>query len=352
MRKALDIPARGVLLPPEAPPVAAPGHRFGALDGWRGISILLVLATHLLPLGPESWQMRSVTSNGGMAIFFALSGFLITTSLLENDSIAQFLTRRFFRIVPLAWLSLAIFLTAAQKDLEFYAPNFLFYANWPPMHLARGNLHFWSLCVEVQFYVAIAALVAICRLQWLYLIPLIGVTVTLYRILHGVQAGLTTDSRVDEILVGSILALASANKLGSGFVRYLKKADQSLFVVLFLASCHPSTGALTYLRPYLAAIMIGTTLLGQSGHITRVLDYRSLRYLAAVSYALYVIHPMLVLTWLGGGAGLDRLPRRLLLFAVTFALAHISTFHYEKHWIHLGKKLCARISSRGSGKSP
>ena len=34
-------------------------NRFLSLDGWRGLSILFVLAGHLLPLGPKSWQMNS-----------------------------------------------------------------------------------------------------------------------------------------------------------------------------------------------------------------------------------------------------------------------------------------------------
>jgi peptidoglycan/LPS O-acetylase OafA/YrhL len=80
--------------------------RLKALDGWRGISILCVLAAHLLPLGPKSWQLNSAIGPLGMALFFTLSGFLITRFLLMHDNVLDFLTRRFFRIVPLAWLSM------------------------------------------------------------------------------------------------------------------------------------------------------------------------------------------------------------------------------------------------------
>jgi peptidoglycan/LPS O-acetylase OafA/YrhL len=55
--------------------------RFPALDGWRGISILLVLGGHLFPLGPKSLNMNECIAALGMAIFFTLSGFLITTTL-------------------------------------------------------------------------------------------------------------------------------------------------------------------------------------------------------------------------------------------------------------------------------
>lgn len=69
---------------------SAAGSRLSVLDGWRGISILLVLACHLLPLGPKPWQMNSAAGVMGMAIFFTLSGFLITSFLLNNSSVVDF----------------------------------------------------------------------------------------------------------------------------------------------------------------------------------------------------------------------------------------------------------------------
>lgn len=81
---------------------ASTGTHLAVLDGWRGISILAVLATHLLPLGPKPWGLNETFGPFGMALFFTLSGFLITRFLLHNDSITDFLIRRFFRVVPLA----------------------------------------------------------------------------------------------------------------------------------------------------------------------------------------------------------------------------------------------------------
>jgi len=79
-------------------------HAYPALDGWRGISILCVLAAHILPIGPKFMQLNSTFGPLGMALFFTLSGFLITNLLLRNPSVIDFLIRRFFRIIPLAWL--------------------------------------------------------------------------------------------------------------------------------------------------------------------------------------------------------------------------------------------------------
>src|SRR3954470_3931626 len=102
--------------------------RFRVLDGWRGISILLVLATHFLPLGPKAWNLNVTTGPLGMTLFFCLSGFLITNFLLRNSSVVDFLIRRLCRILPLAWLVLAIGLPLSDARLESYIANYLFYA--------------------------------------------------------------------------------------------------------------------------------------------------------------------------------------------------------------------------------
>ena len=152
--------------------------RFISLDGWRGISILLVLATHLLPLGPKILQINAMTAAMGMALFFSLSGFLMTTFLLHHTSITDFLIRRFFRIIPLAWLYIAITLFISNSTSEVWVAHLLFYANWPPMRLLDITAHFWSLCVEIQFYVGIALLVSILSKRGLLLIPLICIAFT------------------------------------------------------------------------------------------------------------------------------------------------------------------------------
>jgi peptidoglycan/LPS O-acetylase OafA/YrhL len=76
------------------------------------------------------------------------------------------------------------------------------------------------------------------------------------------------------------------------------------------------------------------------------MDNRLLVYVATISYALYVVHPLLADTWLGSGEGIVKYAKRPLLFAAVFLSAHISTFHYEKRWIAFGKILCTKWNSR------
>jgi peptidoglycan/LPS O-acetylase OafA/YrhL len=110
-----------------------------------------------------------------------------------------------------------------------------------------------------------------------------------------------------------------------------------LFPALLL-SCHPDSGGLNYLRPYLAALAVGATLYQALPRLSAFLESRPLRYVASTSYALYVLHPLLAHTWLGTGDDIVKYLKRPLLFAALFAAAHLSTFYYERYWIGFGKR--------------
>ena len=74
----------------------------------------------------------------------------------------------------------------------------------------------------------------------------------------------------------------------------------------------------------------------------KLLTSRPAIYIAAVSYALYVVHGLLSSTWLGSGEDLERYLKRPLLFAATFVLAHFSTFYFENYFIDWAKRLTRR----------
>ncbi len=309
------------------------------LDGWRGISILLVLACHLLPLGPKSLDLNSMAGPMGMALFFTLSGFLITRFLLTHSSISDFLIRRFLRVIPLAWIAIALALWMGSLPIESYLPNFLFYANLPPQHVPLVASHLWSLGVEMQFYVGIALLVGIFGKRGLYLVVPLCLAVTIHRVSAGAYTDIVTWRRGDEILAGSVLALAFEGKFGPRPTRCIKSLNAYVLLLLLAVCSHPVGGFMNYFRPYVAALLVGTTLFGAPARLDRVLKSRFLAYTATISFALYIIHPFLTHTWLFTGDKLVKYAKRPLLFAATFALAHISTFHYEERWIALAKRL-------------
>jgi peptidoglycan/LPS O-acetylase OafA/YrhL len=210
------------------------------------------------------------------------------------------------------------------------------------MPFLPGTSHFWSLCIEVQFYLMVAAGFFFYRERGLLFFMIAGLGVTAFRIYDGVLVNITTYYRIDEILAGLTLALVFNNRLGTLLPRLLAWVNPYLILILFLTSCHPETGAMNYFRPYFAATLVGSTLYNSTTCLTHFLNIKILVYLAAVSYALYVIHPLLAHSWLGSGETLEKYAKRPILFILLFGLAHVSTFYSEKYWVSLSKKLTSK----------
>ena len=324
--------------------------RLAVLDGWRAVSILLVLAAHLLPLGPKAWRLNETAGTMGMALFFILSGFLITTFLLDRPDPRAFLIRRMFRILPLAWITMAFALALRHAPAGHWAAHGLFYANLPPFWLYDVTGPLWSLCVEIHFYLAVALLVALRGPGGLALLPWAGLAVTALRVATGTPLSIVTHLRVDEILAGAALALAhragdpaeAARARWHAWLRPATSVWPWLAVVGLAASAHPALPWLNYARPYLAALCVGATLVHRHARAAAMLRHRGLAYIAAISFALYLLHPLLVHSWLGSGATLERYAKRPALLAALWLLAHLSTFHLERRCIALGKRLSAR----------
>ncbi len=136
------------------------------LDGWRAIAIALVLFTHVrLPGG--ALQQISPYGAMGVHLFFAISGFLITNRLLEDRSgLRAFYVRRAFRILPAAFLYLAVLFALGfvggwipLNAGQLWASAF-FYRNYYVLPADQGwyTGHYWSLSVEEHFYLLWPAL--------------------------------------------------------------------------------------------------------------------------------------------------------------------------------------------------
>jgi len=311
----------------------APGRnpqRIPVLDGWRACSILLVLGAHLVPLGPHWMALNDTAGAMGMALFFTLSGHLITSFLAGGMAVGDFLARRLARIVPLCWGALVFLVLWHSYDFTTILRNFLFVANIPPVSLLEGGEHLWSLGVEMQFYVSIALICLIFGRRGLYLVPVLAIGVTTARIIAGERISIITWHRIDEILAGGIIALIYAGWFGQKAFEGMKKLPVWPFVILLVLCSHPGLGPMMYLRPYAAALMVGASLGNCPAILQRALVSRPMAYVAEVSYALYVIHGVLSDTWLGTGGKAIKYLKRPLLFGATFLLAHISTRYYEQ----------------------
>ncbi len=317
---------------PTSPKPFSSSQRLPVLDGWRAISILSVLAAHMLPIGPRAWAGNDMLARFGMSIFFALSGFLILTLLWRDQHVGRFLIRRLARIVPLAWLALLIVLTIGAAPPAEWAANLFFYANLPPFYLDHAA-HFWSLGVEMQFYAAIAVVVAVAGRSGLWLVPAAALAVTALRVAAGEPFSIVTWFRVDEILAGGCLALIHLGAMGDRPRQWLGRLPIWLIAPIALASAHEAAGMLSYARPYLAAAMVGSTIYRSNAALQRILEARVLAYIARISFALYVIHVFAMAGWLGEGSKLVKYLKRPISIAMTFALAHLSTRYLEQPFI-------------------
>ncbi len=273
-----------------------------------------------------------------MSLFFTLSGYLITSLLMERPNPIPFLIRRFLRILPLAWLFTLITLWVnGIRSTELMA-NLLFYLNYTRLGHSF-NSHIWSLCVEIHFYIAIAVVVALFGRKGLFLLPLFCIMITATRISQGVYASINTHLRADEILVGASLALMMQNPFSSPFA-WLKRISPWLATILLVLVCSPYSGPCQYLRPYAGGMAVGSTLIAPDHILSQWLKNKWLVYLATISYALYVIHGPFRAGWFAGSSIFDRyMIKRPLGIAITFILAHLSTHYYEAYWIRLGKRL-------------
>ena len=357
LTQTLPVIAPGEPVLAQPPPVVVPARHMphlAVLDGWRGVSILVVLASHLLPLGPKVWTLNSVASLLGMSFFFTLSGFLITGTLLYQADVRVFLVRRLCRIVPLVWLFLLVVLPLVHVPLRWYPPNLLFFANLPPFYLAPATGHLWSVCVEVQFYVFMAILFAVGGKRAFYALPVAAVAVTVTRVWAHDPASIVTWLRVDEILAGSVLLLLTEGRLGTTLPKLLRKVPFAVWFALAVLSCFDGTQWQQYPRPWLAMCLLGSVLFQPEGAPARWLRSPWLAYVAGISYALYVIHGIFLLPWFDGPTKMLRLAKRPLGVVLVWGLAHLSTRFYEAWWIGVGKHWSRRIlgaeqPSRASG---
>jgi peptidoglycan/LPS O-acetylase OafA/YrhL len=340
----IGAPAVPVVTTPETGRIDS-ADRLTPLDGWRGISILAVVAAHMLPLGPKSWQLNEAAGLLGMSLFFTLSGFLITSMLYKHMDIRAFFIRRACRILPLALLYITIALFIIGAPAKTFLAHYLFAITyWDPVsNMNDLTGHLWSVCVEIHFYIFIGLLCLIFRRAAFYMLPILCLAVTINHMLiprkpEDPYYSIVTHLRVDEILAGACLALVYLRFIKFGSQKILSLALlQPILLILLLLACHKATGPFNYARPYLAAALVGSSLFIPN-LLQRFLKIKILAYIAAISYAVYIFHPLSHYGWLGDGTTLEKYAKRPLCFLITWILAHLSTFYFEKWWIAKGKK--------------
>ena len=213
------------------------------LDGWRAIAITAVLFDHAVaysPLGryPRLAAVAHIGPNG-VSLFFAISGFLICSRLLEeqadwgNINLTGFYIRRACRILPPAMLYLiaigilSLFGTITVTWAEWWSSVFFFRNYLPGSAISGGSggytIHYWSLAVEEHSYLLWpAALVFFGKRKARWFALLLAASIAVWRtwdlhhhwfdrLIPGLLFGGRTDVRLDALLLGCLAALLLDN---------------------------------------------------------------------------------------------------------------------------------------------
>lgn len=266
------------------------------LDGLRGLAVISVILYHF---------GYGIDGTAGVTVFFTLSGYLITSLILNEHEttgtldLKRFYERRVRRLLPAATACVIATLAYAyhvKEDIHRQAVAALTYwANWERFtsHVAYGDTgfapltHFWSLSIEEQFYFVLPVIALLCLKvgkRFFGAVCFTGFIASLsYAQFVGddVMSYFNTGARVWEILTGSLLALwRFRGHVASGYIALLALIAS----VIFWHPHHLIVSALT-------TVIISSA--------PAILSVRPLVAVGKVSYGLYLFHPLVALMFDG-----------------------------------------------------
>lgn len=297
-----------------------------ALDGLRGVAILAVIATHAK--FASGWF-----GDFGVDTFFVLSGFLITSLLIEEwdrfhaISLRRFYARRALRLLPALLLMIAVFVTwhwvmspravSARTAIDglialFYSTNWMFALGLrQPAHVFA---HTWTLSIEEQFYLTwpIMLILLLRRTvsraslaRWVLLamfILMVERVILIAAIPTGVYAWLNygTDARADVLFTGCVAGIAFhsnsifQHKRCKRAIKYLAWLVGIPGFLLISHVAHLSVDfdaiALDIAIAVFAVLILVEAVVSQEGVLGQVLSQRWLVYVGKISYGLYLWH--------------------------------------------------------------
>ncbi|WP_166788823.1 acyltransferase [Cryobacterium sp. TMT4-31] len=309
-----------------------------ALDGLRGLAVLLVLGDHsgLIAKGHPAGAV-------GVTIFFVLSGFLITNVIsVARDrgtwSFRNFFGNRLARLFPALILMELVIGTWWLLDgrpwqllLEYVASATLYLEDF--LHGRHNQTllsHTWSLAVEEQFYLIWPFLVPVMMRSKRSIVWMVGVLVAVSigsrlvlaaaGMANFAYANIVTNAYA--LLIGCAIALLSL-RIRQRQYRVILGAAAGL--VLIFCAVGPVVPQGYIILPILAAFAAGILVLSILDG-SDVFEWAPLRFVGRISYSLYLWHwPLLLMSGslFGGGAALP-------MIALSFVIATASTLLVEE----------------------
>jgi peptidoglycan/LPS O-acetylase OafA/YrhL len=304
----------------------------------------------------------------GVAIFFGISGFIITHLLVREQrdkgrvSLGAFYGRRALRILPPLWAYLAaIALFTQGTPTADFIRAFAFLTDYLP---AQWNLsHTWSLSVEEKFYLAWPFLLSVLRPR--HALSLAIALVAASPFVRAVALAQTPSATpgafhlvVDAIMIGCLVSLFMSYQPESPILRWLGHGAVAVLSACYLllsSAIVPRVSTLLGVDfiPWalsLRSLAVGSVLVwvlrNPGALVTRVLGSRPMTHIGVISYSLYLWQQVFCDPTI-------HLPVRALWFlrvAACFAAAELSHFLIERPVLSLRNRWFERI--RASVASP
>lgn len=351
------------------------------LDGWRAVAVFFVLLDHggdplLKMLDVDAQSARHIKETVGLAgvhLFFALSGYLITSRMLDEErqhgsvNLRQFYLRRLFRIQPAA-----VFFLLCAGILGLLGVIKVSTVGWSSSLLGVGNLtsawqtwstgHFWSLAVEEHFYLLWPAAFIVMRRHRLRGAIVLVLAVALWRFI-AVKFQLTmssnftvrTDIASEWLLWGCVASLAERHQHGAEIVRAMSSRWASLLVVPLVAAAAAidanwkvvnmlvSLSALALPALFLGTVQRPESLLG------RLLELPAVAWLGKISFSLY-LWQQLFFTWDAARSSAMGLLQSFPVNAVLAVVCAAASFYFiERPMIDIGRRFAKRRQGNTTG---
>ncbi len=291
------------------------------LDGWRAIAITGVIFAHsvnnALPwIGQHTTLVLGDLGGHGVDLFFAISGLLICSRLLDEEkkfghiSLRGFYVRRAFRILPPAILYLAVVGVLALigiltiSKLDWFA-SLLFFRNYTVTLSGSPTRwwftsHYWSLSVEEHFYLILPGLLLLIR-NWR--LTALGILIALveickYSLFHWLHVDKTiyqfhTEIRLDSLLIPAFLAVWIQRGSHQHLLKRLLPA-WSFFILLPLYIYLLKNYGLWPMTACVAPLLLLSTVYHPHMFVGRILESKPLRWIGRLSYSLYLWQQLFV----------------------------------------------------------
>jgi len=337
-----------------------------SLNGLRGISIILVVMSHL-PKYDNDIYLKIFNGHLGVNIFFCLSGFLITTLCIKEKelsgtiSLKLFYIRRALRIFPVAYLYLAVlFLINSIFHLDiakfqfvaamFYLTNLSYFRSH---NFTWFTGHYWSLAVEEQFYLIFPFILKKSSNTFYYVLIFIVFILPVFcalqeffpRINNSVLYAFTHYFiKFQSISVGCLFSIITFKEgFNNTFFNFIQSYKVPLNILAFFLIFYLGYDDFYSLKAicvnlvisFLTSYIIISNVPINNDIVYKLLNNKQISFIGILSYSIYIWQQIFT-------SGSDKLPAFLvtLPFNIAFIIITplLSYFFYEKYFLSLKNK--------------